>query len=153
MTGYKATPKQWENIEGSASDRNPLSHSACLLELRARVEALEAQASNYPAIPDSSTPPPVATDEELRETWDTAPGSTFVASRRAIYNLGVTHGQSRSREVADPAPVAGGLVEELVADLRIMAADAAAACQFDDAKILNRAATMLQQLGEQEAGR
>ena len=36
-----------------------------LHDLLARVEALEGlgMASNYPAIPDSSTPPPVATDE------------------------------------------------------------------------------------------
>jgi hypothetical protein len=100
---YKATPEQWNNIEGSAYGRNPLSNAACLLELRARVEALEAQASNYPAIPDSSTPPPVATDEELDDTWHKTTGGTFLGRRRAIYNLGVAHGQASSREVAEPA--------------------------------------------------
>jgi hypothetical protein len=68
------------------------------------VEALEAQASNYPETPDSSTPPPVATDEELDDTWHKTTGGTFLARRRAIYNLGVTHGQAGSREVAEPAP-------------------------------------------------
>jgi hypothetical protein len=102
--------------------------------------ALEAQASNYPAIPDSSapppvatvtrdrdetgnyvivhdtaTPPPVATDYELAKTWNTSyvGDSAFNAANRAIYNLGVAHGQARSREVAAPAPVAGGLVERV----------------------------------------
>ena len=52
---YKATPEQWAEVGAFASATRD-----CILELRARVEALEAQASNYPAIPDSSTPPPVA---------------------------------------------------------------------------------------------
>ena len=64
MTDFKATPEQWKKVEGWASVLSPMSaDSACILELRARVEALEAQA--------------------------------------------------RSREVADPAPVAGGLVERV----------------------------------------
>lgn len=42
------------------------NHMETLLhDLLARVAKLEAQASNYPEIPDSSTPPPVATDEEI----------------------------------------------------------------------------------------
>jgi hypothetical protein len=106
MTGYKATPKQWENIEGSAWGRNPLSNSACLLELRARVEVLEAQANHFPGV-TKMVPPTVATDEELRDIWDRA------FDFRAIYNLGVAHGQASSREVAEPAPVAGGLVERV----------------------------------------
>jgi hypothetical protein len=72
-------------------------------ELRARVEALEAQASNYPETPDSSTRPPVATDEELRVAWN-VPGTNLDAFR-AIYDLGVAHGLARSREVAKPANV------------------------------------------------
>jgi hypothetical protein len=65
MSNHMATPEQWDNIEGSAWGRNPLSNAACLLELRARVEALEAQAGNLKGSLTSSTPPPVATDEEL----------------------------------------------------------------------------------------
>ena len=99
MTGYKATPEQWIDVEFGDKDD---FHSACVLELRARIEQLEAQAS--------------------------------------------------SQKVADPAPVAGE-VEELVADLRTMATHAAAACQPGDFKILTRAANILQQIGEQEAGR
>jgi hypothetical protein len=52
MSNHKATPEQWD-------------------ELRARIEQLEAQARNHPAIPDSSTPPPEPpTDDELWETGE-----------------------------------------------------------------------------------
>jgi len=108
VRNYKATPGQWIDVEFSHRDD---SHTACILELRARVEALEAQAGNYPEIPDSSTPPPVATNRELRGIWDRA--HDFGQALRAIYDLGVAHGQARSREVAEPAPVAGGLVERV----------------------------------------
>jgi hypothetical protein len=121
-----------------------------LHDLLARVEALEAQAGNLKGSLTSSTPPPVATNMELHAIWR-GPCS-LRESLRAIYNLGVTHGQARSREVAEPAPVVGE-VAELVADLRNMASQASAAFQFDDAKILYRAANMIQQLSEQEAGR
>jgi hypothetical protein len=69
MNNHKATFEQWNNVEISAKVRLGVL-SPCLLELRARVEALEAQASNYPETPDSSTPPPVATDEELDKLWN-----------------------------------------------------------------------------------
>lgn len=45
MTNFKATTEQWENAEYYADpDRKPrpLGEYACLLELRARIEALEA---------------------------------------------------------------------------------------------------------------
>jgi hypothetical protein len=76
------------------------NRSTPLEQLRARVEALEAQANH---IPDATkmVPPPVATDEELADTWHKTPGVTDVSRRRALYNLGVTHGQAGSREVAE----------------------------------------------------
>jgi len=105
---YKATPEQWQASKRRAA--NGHITDLRLLELRARVEALEAQASNYPEIPDSSTPPPVATDEEIWGLW----AEFGFAAFRIIYNLGIEHGQASSREVADPAPVAGGLVARVV---------------------------------------
>jgi hypothetical protein len=105
MNNHNATPKQWEEVGAFVSATRD-----CILELRARVEALEAQAGNYPEIPNSSTPPPVATDEELLEIWISERASRPWVSRRAIYDLGVAHGQAGSREVAEPAPVAGELV-------------------------------------------
>jgi hypothetical protein len=107
MNDFKATPEQWEKVESWASMP---ADSACILELRARVEQLETQANH---IPDATkkVPPPVATDEELVQTW--LQGATLTQGNRAIYNLGVAYGQARSREVADPAPVAGGFVERV----------------------------------------
>ena len=112
--------------------------------------ALEAQAGNLKGSLTSSTPPPVATDEELDKIWNFE--DTWEGSLRAVYNLGIKHGQAGSWEVAEPAPVAGEMAE-VVADLRIMASEAFAACQFSDGETLTRAANMLQQLSEQEAGR
>jgi hypothetical protein len=111
MNNYKATPDCWEWQEKWASQEAPDEISSCILELRARVEALEAQGRNYPETPDSSTPPPVSTDEELDKIWNFE--DTWNGSLRALYNLGVAHGQTGSREVAEPAPVAGGLVERV----------------------------------------
>jgi hypothetical protein len=99
MSNHKATDEQWD-------------------ELRARVEALEAQANhipgatkmvsvarvtqdrdetgNYVIVHDTATPPPVATDEKLNEAWDTAgAGGTYSDCLRTIYDLGIKHGQAR----------------------------------------------------------
>jgi hypothetical protein len=107
---YKATPEQWQASKRRADNGNIIDIR--LLELRARIEQLEVQARNYPAIPDSSTPPPVATDEELWKLWAEFKFAAF----RIIYNLGVAHGQAGSREVAEPAPVTGGLAAALRLD-------------------------------------
>jgi hypothetical protein len=136
IDNHKTTPEQWD-------------------ELLARVEALEAQASNYPAIPDSSTPPPVATDEELRDIWDRA------FDLRAIYNLGVAHGQAGSREVADPAPAVEGLEERVkfAIDSALYDEDdhqwnEARAAIFEAAKWLREQGLIIDaDLLEQEAGR
>ena len=138
MNDFKATPECWEWQEKWASKEVPDEDSSCFLELRARIEQLEAHASNlkgsltsstpppvatvtrdrdetgnYVIVHDTATPPPVATDEELAKTWNTSyvGDSAFNAANRALYNLGIKHGQASSREVAEPAPVAGGLVE------------------------------------------
>ena len=110
MNDFKATPEQWkaDKYDWSKADTEAMecdSAFRCILELRSRIEQLEAQASNYPAIPDSSTPPSVATDQELSGLW-LAKGS------RAIYDLGIEHGQASSQKVADSAPVAPSLKEQ-----------------------------------------
>ena len=48
---HKATPEEWATIEELG--RNNFHAPSCILELRARVEALEA---NHPEIPHSSAP-------------------------------------------------------------------------------------------------
>lgn len=103
MNNFKATPGQWEEVGAFASATRD-----CILELRARVEVLEAQAN-----PTKMVPPTVATDEELLKIWNSERACRPWVSRRAIYDLGVEHGQAGSREVADPAPAVGGLVERV----------------------------------------
>jgi len=61
MNDFKATPECWEWQEKWASKEVPDEDSSCFLELRARIEQLEAQASNLKGFLTSSTPPPVAT--------------------------------------------------------------------------------------------
>jgi hypothetical protein len=117
MNNHKATPEQWkaDKYDWSKADTEAMTGDSafrCILELQARVVALEAQAGNYPAIPDSSTPPPVATDEDLGKTYRNSVGCNL-DRYRAIYNLGVAHGQASSREVAEPAPVAGVLARRI----------------------------------------
>ncbi|NBW15874.1 MAG: hypothetical protein EBR82_48595 [Caulobacteraceae bacterium] len=43
MTDYKATPEQWGNVQKFAA----VAGESCILELRARVEALEAAAHKH----------------------------------------------------------------------------------------------------------
>jgi len=123
----------------------------------ARVAKLEAQANHSGDI-NKMVPPPVATDEELRRRYH----DVFVLfghtnTLRAIYNLGVTYGQARSREVAEPAPVAGVLVKRVK-----LAIDSVSLDEEARAAILE-VATWLREQGtpasgwamrlEQEAGR
>ena len=116
MDNHKATPEQWAALQACTA-AHPGAWGDCILELRSRVMALEAQAGNYPVIPDSSTPPPMATDEELRGLWTAK--KEFLAALRVLHNLGVAHGQAGSREVAEPVPIAGGLVERISYEIRI----------------------------------
>jgi hypothetical protein len=61
MSNHKATPEQWkaDKYDWSKADTEAMDNDSafrCILELRSRIEQLEAQA-NHPVIPDSSTPP------------------------------------------------------------------------------------------------
>jgi hypothetical protein len=134
------------------------------------VQSLESQAGNYQGILDGSTPPSVATDEKLWSLWANRPSGPLSApaALRAIYNLGIEHGQARSRDVAEPAPVAGGLVERVAKRLVAVFENGPytiEACKWDEsaarAAILEVAAWMREnECGynavrwlEQEAGR
>jgi hypothetical protein len=143
MKNFKATPQQWTEVGVLVSATRD-----CTLELRARVEALEAQANH---IPDATKMVPVATDEELRAAWN-VPGTNLDAFR-AIYDLGVAHGQAGSQKVAEPAPVAGDMAKSLAMALGLMASQATKAGQLEDAQILRHAAAMLMERSGQEAGR
>jgi len=54
MTDYKATPEQWENMKDCAADNFDDGYAACILELRAKVEALEALEANFESSPNPS---------------------------------------------------------------------------------------------------
>jgi len=180
---YKATPEQWAEAGAFAS-----ATRACILELRARIEQLEAQANHSPGATKMA---PVATDEELKamwnvpgtnlevfravydlgvahgsreatdeeldDTWHKTTGGTFLARRRAVYDLGVAHGQAGSREVAEPAPVAGGLVERVrLAIFSVSLDEEARAAILEVAKWLREQGTPASGWAmrlEQEAGR
>lgn len=98
ISNYKATPGQWQDTERRADNGNTIDIR--LLELRSRIEQLEAQA-NHIGDSNKMVPPTVATDEELDDTWHKTTGGTFLARRRAIYNLGVAHGQASSRDMPE----------------------------------------------------
>jgi hypothetical protein len=120
MTDFKATPEQWDALE-KLSHAWPGAWGPCILELRARVEALEAdqleQAESnrvcfdaivrrVEALEATTRAPeaaPVATDEELCSAYNNAPGHSIKAAFRAIYDLG------RQPGVAQPPPPAGSL--------------------------------------------
>ena len=48
MTDYKATREQWENMKDCAADNFDDGYAACILELRARIKALEANSESSP---------------------------------------------------------------------------------------------------------
>jgi hypothetical protein len=64
MSEQKATPEQWGRLEQRKLVGNDLVPA--VLELRARVEALEA-AANYPAKPDSSPAPACSLVERVAD--------------------------------------------------------------------------------------
>lgn len=55
MTDYKATPRAWADVYGMSGPGSPANQ--CILELRARVEALEADG---PAVSNDREPASVA---------------------------------------------------------------------------------------------
>jgi hypothetical protein len=72
MGNYRATPKQWEKVENWSSEMS--STDSCVLELRARVMALEAQANHIGDI-NKMVPPPVASTlvDRVKLAIDEAP--------------------------------------------------------------------------------
>jgi len=47
MTNHKAMPEQWENMKDCAADNFDDGYAACILELRAKVEALESNTKQW----------------------------------------------------------------------------------------------------------
>jgi hypothetical protein len=94
MKNFQAKPEYWELQEQWSNHAILGVDSSCFLELRSRVEALEAKAGNYPATPDSSTSPPSLKEQALSALEHLALGpdpTAFLADmetiRRALEQL------------------------------------------------------------------
>ena len=104
---HRSTPDEWAQQEDWAN-RRVFSYSSCILELRSRIEALDA-AQNQPAkaVTDptwTDTPSPagslverLATDAELCRVYNDAPDHGFGPALRAVYDLGRRHGPAYIR--------------------------------------------------------
>jgi hypothetical protein len=117
---YRATDKDWELVEGWAPDDTDVR---CLLELRSRIELLEATQHAHLDAPqlseaerdalkepgkvvtDQPEPAPLATDQDLYQLYDLT-GPTVVDAFRAIYDLGRQHGARAAATEADNASAA-----------------------------------------------
>ena len=93
MNDFKATPEQWAEAGAFAS-----ATRACILELRARVAKLEAQASSR-EVAEPARMVQLPTPSQIAECG----GPCFESGREAC-DCGLRN---------DPAPVAGGLVERV----------------------------------------
>jgi hypothetical protein len=107
---HRATPDDWAQQEGWAN-RSVFSDSSCIVELRARIEALEAGATcphvrssdegtSYCALAESvaAQQPPLFTAEEVaRIVAPTSPAGSLVERvAKAIYDAPSTHEGWRS---------------------------------------------------------
>jgi hypothetical protein len=114
---YRATDKQWRFIEDEAS-RAGFSSSSCILELRARIEALEAAQQLADHIPDAKKMVAPAT-EESSATAPPAPAGGLV--KRVAHLLAMRF--SESRPGTDCTPFAGDVLREVAAAAEQMAPD------------------------------
>jgi hypothetical protein len=110
MKNFQAKPEYWELQEQWSNHAILGVDSSCFLELRSRVEALEAQANHFVDVP-KMVPPPVATDEELWNIWNKH--GFLLNNIRAVYDLGIEHGQIRSqaRAMTDLSPAAQAIAK------------------------------------------
>ena len=97
MTDYKATPEQWAQCEDWVRSSVVGASDACILELRARVEALEAAAHKH-----------------IVET-----NSNIVALFARVESLEATErGASKVYEISKPLKLTPDQVEQLLDQLR-----------------------------------
>ncbi len=129
MTDYKATPEDWELQSQWASD---CADARCLLELRARVEALEAAKRQALKVLDVSDLPQW-TPEQAQQIADlltlnssatltsynypAKPDSSLV-KRVALAISGIEYGSERDEEAANWASEARAAIREVAAWMR-----------------------------------
>jgi hypothetical protein len=137
---HQATPDDWAQQEDWAN-RSVFSDSSCLLELRDRIEALEATQQplaftgkvvapikapitrdrdetgdciivhDTPAL-NSSLVERIATDAELCQVYNDAPEHGFGPALRAVYDLGREDGAAPTHPGPESSP-AGSLVDRV----------------------------------------
>ena len=113
-TPHKATPDQWARLEARQLVRgNDLVCAA--LELRSRIEALEA-AANAPADHPGEPAGTVATDAELLKPWDVHIRWLREEVERHACNLGRQHGAANRRAILGSSPAPDDGLVELVVD-------------------------------------
>jgi hypothetical protein len=113
-TTHKATPEQWARLEARQLVLgNDLACAA--LELRSRIEALEAAAK---APPDHlhEAAGAVATNAELLKAWDVHIRWLREEVERHAYNLGRQHGAANRRAILGSSPAPDDGLVELVVD-------------------------------------
>jgi len=114
-----ATDEQWRLVEW-----DQLANSACVVELRDRVEALEAAQNLRQQDEDvERVAEPIATDAELLKVWDDRKGSDLLVRMSAIYDLGRQHGAAANSkptpnfpQIRSSAPTVG--LKEMLARVR-----------------------------------
>jgi hypothetical protein len=119
---HKATPDDWAQQEDWAN-RSVFSDSSCILELRDRIEALEAaqqppqdKLDRLIALdrddPAGSLVDRIATGAELCRVYNDAPEHGFGPALRAVYDLGREHGAAPTQPGPESSP-AGSLVDRV----------------------------------------
>ena len=101
MTDYKATQKEWNDIEKWNSTHG--GFYSCVLELRARIEALELGAGIRDAVA-----------KELDRNYPAKPDSSLVR-RVALAISGIEYGLNRDEEAVNWASEARAAIREVAA--------------------------------------
>jgi hypothetical protein len=101
MTDYKATSEQWAQVESWMAIES--EYSACVLELRARVKALELGAGIRDAVA-----------KELDRNYLAKPESSLV-KRVALAISGIEYGLERDEEAVNWASEARAAIREVAA--------------------------------------
>ena len=112
---YRATPEQWEHLKNGAQLERPYNSALCLLELRARVEALEAAQQDkldrlIALDREDPTPDPAMTEPHPASAEMRPAGGLVERVRRAIGDdAPCSHSNARAaiREVAAAARETG----------------------------------------------
>jgi len=119
MTDYKATPEDWELQSQWASD---CADARCLLELRTRVETLEAATHKHIAETSANILALASRVEALEANSKPTPNSSQIGSslvsRVALAISGIEYGLERDEEAVHWASEARATIREVAAWMR-----------------------------------